>query len=139
MRTMLKVRPTGLKLGTGLCLLLAIAPATAGVYKCMDPEGRVAFSDVPCPHGAKAEQIEIVSQPSTASPNTDAPSNTHSTSTPAEKPNRDRSGDGTAKAPRTTKHSAVYEQWLKEEKKAIIQGRPPDVTGNSSATPTRSR
>lgn len=136
---MLKVRPTGLKLGAGVCLMLAIAPATAGVYKCMDPEGRVAFSDIPCPHGAKAEQIDIVSQPSAASPKTDAPSNTHSTSTPAEKPIQDQSGDGTTKPQRTTKHSAAYEQWLKEEKKAIIQGKPPDVTGHSSATRTRSR
>lgn len=136
---MRNVRITGLKGSAGIFLLVALTPATADVYKCMEPEGRIAFRDVPCPQGTKAEPIDIVKQPSAASTSTEAPPNPRPASPPTTSTNRHRSGEGTAKPQRTTKHSAAYEQWLKEEKKAIIQGRPPDASGHSSSTPTRSR
>lgn len=48
-----------------LAALLA-APAQADVYKCRDADGKLSFTDRPCPKGAQSETVEIVDPASDA-------------------------------------------------------------------------
>lgn len=38
---------------------IAVGPVQAEVYKCKDAEGKVAFTDRPCPKGAQSETVEL--------------------------------------------------------------------------------
>lgn len=46
-----------MKIGALILLLLASNIATAGVYKCVDPAGRVTYSQSPC--AADAQRLDI--------------------------------------------------------------------------------
>jgi Domain of unknown function (DUF4124) len=36
------------------------APVHAEVYKCRDADGKLSFTDRPCPKGAQSETVELV-------------------------------------------------------------------------------
>lgn len=47
--------------GTGVLLILLISKSAAAqeVYRCKAPDGRVLFSDAPCPSASKAERMVV--------------------------------------------------------------------------------
>lgn len=43
----------------GLALLVATAAAEARVYRCVDAEGRITFTDVACPSGGVGDEMKV--------------------------------------------------------------------------------
>ncbi len=71
---------TGIRTALVLALLTAACPAGAGLYKWIDADGKVHYSDQPPPDGAKQQEIKTpksaapASVPANATPGAAAPS-----------------------------------------------------------------
>ena len=127
------------------CLvILAIAvcgfspPSAAEIHKCTGKDGKVAFSDVACPHDAVGETLNIPGTPASTAPDQGPRLNADPTARPqATRLDRERTREPTKEQQPRTNTSLIYRKWLIEERNATIRGAiPPEINRPREKTRT---